>query len=84
MWSPHKRPTGAREIVDRTVVSFMDSTGLETLLRSSQAHDGRLILVGLPARVRRILEITDTCRFDRTDASAIANSRGTAVNRREW
>ncbi|WP_192809534.1 STAS domain-containing protein [Actinomadura rudentiformis] len=54
-----------RVIVDMTDVWFMDSSGLESLLRSSRwihARGGRLVLLGLHHRVRKILDITGTHR----------------------
>ncbi|GAA2634244.1 STAS domain-containing protein [Actinomadura fulvescens] len=61
-----------RVIVDMTDVWFMDSSGLEALLRSSRwihARGGRLALLGLHPRVRKILDITGTlAAFETVDS----------------
>lgn len=52
-----------RLIVDLTGVEFLDSFGLDTLLRAIhfvEAQHGRVIVVGLQPRVRRVLELTGT------------------------
>jgi anti-anti-sigma factor len=48
-------------VADLTAVTFMDSTGLNTLLgahRDLAARGGRLALVGAQPAVRRVLELT--------------------------
>lgn len=53
--------TPSRLVIDLSGVSFMDSSGVATLveiLRAQQGAGGRLILAGLQPRVRGIFEIS--------------------------
>jgi anti-anti-sigma factor len=51
---------GATEvIVDVSAVTFMDSTGVDALVRAYKgAPDGRLHVVGASGQVRQVLEVT--------------------------
>ncbi len=55
-----------RMIVDLTGVSYMDSSGVGTLVelkRNLERSGGRLVLVGLQPRVRSVFEITQLDKF---------------------
>ena len=53
---------GARLVtVDLTDVSFLDSTGLRSIVRASNLlieHEGRLVVAGLSGAAKRVLEIS--------------------------
>jgi anti-sigma B factor antagonist len=53
---------GARLVtLDLTDVSFLDSTGLRSILRASDLlanHDGQLVVAGLSGAAQRVLEIS--------------------------
>ena len=52
-----------RIVIDLSAVTFMDSSGLKSLLQAqarSQADSNRLRLVRPPRRVQRVFELTNT------------------------
>jgi anti-sigma B factor antagonist len=53
---------GARLVtLDLTDVSFLDSTGLRSIVRAAKLlaeHDGRLVVAGLSGAAQRVLEIS--------------------------
>jgi len=54
-----------RVVVDLADLQFIDSSGLQFLIRLANAHDGRLRLENVPPNITRILELTGlTERFD--------------------
>jgi anti-anti-sigma factor len=57
-------------------VSYMDSVGLSTMVRSHltvRQHDGRLALLHLPARIADLLRLTGlTAVFDTFDDESVA------------
>jgi anti-sigma B factor antagonist len=62
----HERPP--RLVVDLTAVEYMDSSGLGTLVdfkRRVDAARTQLVLAGVQARVRNLLQITQLERFFR-------------------
>jgi anti-sigma B factor antagonist len=63
---PRMQPCPQRVIVDLSEVSYMDSSGVGTLVhlfRRINSHNGKLILVNPNQRVRSIFEITRLDRF---------------------
>lgn len=62
-----------RLIVDLAGVAYMDSSGVGTLVyvkREVERGHGQLILAGVQARVRSVLEITQLHKFFKIVASA--------------
>lgn len=62
----HARPP--RLVIDLTAVQYMDSSGLGTLVdfkRRVDAARAQLVLAGVQARVRNLLQITQLERFFR-------------------
>lgn len=58
-----------RLIIDLSAVSYMDSSGIGTLVevfRRVNGYSGKLILCGLNERVRSVFEITRLDKFFRT------------------
>lgn len=58
-----REPTTADVVIDLGDVSFIDSSGLRSLLgaaRRARARDGRVVLHNVGPEITRLLEITDT------------------------
>lgn len=58
---PRAEKTGTNIIVDLTEVNYMDSTGLGVfvgLFKSLKENDGKLVLTGMSARLKRLFDIT--------------------------
>jgi anti-sigma B factor antagonist len=66
-------------VIDLADVTFMDSSALRELLHAQLEADrrgARLVLVGVPANVRRVLEITGTVEiFDIAESHEAALAR---------
>jgi anti-anti-sigma factor len=66
-------------IIDLREVTFIDSSALRELLNARQAlerHGSRLVLSGVPAPVRRLLDLTGTARL-----FELAETRAEAIRR---
>ena len=58
-----REPTAAEVVIDLGNVSFIDSSGLRSLLgaaRRARARDGRVVLRNVGPEIARLLEITGT------------------------
>ncbi|MBD3579244.1 STAS domain-containing protein [Streptomyces sp. KD18] len=70
-------PLGGKTLyLDLRDVSFMDSSGLNVLVRlrrRMRAEGGRLAVTGLGSQPTRLLKITDTYDLFTTDAAAVGN-----------
>ncbi|MFJ2825465.1 STAS domain-containing protein [Streptomyces toxytricini] len=73
-------PLGGKTLyLDLTDVSFMDSSGLNVLVRlrrRMRAEGGRLAVTGLGSQPTRLLKITDTYELFTTDAAAVGSGSG--------